>query len=115
MLWTELASALEGLILLGDMRGYENVNSIVPIAPKNTWHLYLSNKSNFQKIFQRTIFIKTQTTTLLQSFCEFLLDSKHIFKRIIDTDDTSRSAGVNKLTLILLRLLSSKAQGHKDY
>ena len=49
---------------------------------------YLSNKSSFKKIFEGEMFITTLYTTLLQIFCELLLNSKVIPKHITGPDDT---------------------------
>ena len=42
----------------------------------------------FGKIFEREMLIITKPTTLLQIFCEHMLNSKGIFKSVIVPDDT---------------------------
>ena len=49
---------------------------------------YFWNQSIFWKIFAGEIFIKHQTKTLLQIFCELFLHSKVIFKSMRVADDT---------------------------
>ena len=62
----------------------------MPGAPKTVWLFlwYLSNESNFQKTFEREMFIEIQPTTLLQIFCEFMIYSKVILKSIKGPDVT---------------------------
>ena len=54
-------------------------NIIVSTTPKYCKY-YRSDKSNIQKIFEGEMLIKIQCTTLLQISCEFVINSKVIFK-----------------------------------
>ena len=58
------------------------INPFMPVVPKTAelFYWYLFNKSNFQKIYQGKILIKTQFTTLLQMFCEFMINFEDILK-----------------------------------
>ena len=60
----------------------------MPVVPKNAWLFwwYLSNKTNFQEKFQEKMLIKIQHTTLIQIFCEFMINSRVIPKSISDPD-----------------------------
>ena len=62
---------------------------LAQIAPKTTWLFwrYLVNKSDFQKILEATFLTKIQPKTLLQIFCEFMIDSKVILKSIKGPDN----------------------------
>ena len=88
----------------------------MPVVPKSAWlcQWYQSNKRNFQKIFERKKLIKIQPTTLLQIFCELMINSKVIFK-ITRQQESRKSPSMNELTLPMLRLLLPKAKGCKDF
>ena len=80
-------------ILKGDFWGFRcpndtqtpcwlRLNPFMPEAAKAAWLFwnYLSDNSNIQKIFEGEMLIKIQRTTLLQIFCEFVINRKVIFK-----------------------------------
>ena len=85
-------------------------------AAKTAWLFwwFLSSKRNFLKIFEGEMLIKTQPTSFLQIFCEFLLNSKNVSINILGPDD-SRQGDHQALTLSMLRLLLSKAWYCKRY
>ena len=58
--------------------------------PKEAWRFweYFTQKSIFLKTFGGEMLIRSQTTTLLQIFCELLLYSKVIFESMKVADDT---------------------------
>ena len=66
------------------------INPFMPLAFKTAWLFwwYLSNKSNFQKIFEGEKLIKVQLTTPLEMFCEFSVYYKVILKSVKGPDGT---------------------------
>ena len=58
-------------------------NPIMPVKPKTAWLIwwYLSNKSNFQKIFEEEMFIQNKLTTHLQIFFQFMLKFQIYFQK----------------------------------
>ena len=63
-----------------------------PICACNTQNRlfwwYLSDKWNFQKILEGVRFFKIQSTIFLQIFCEFISNSKVMFKSIKGPDNS---------------------------
>ena len=68
------------------------INPFTSVAAITAWQFwsYLSNKSNFQKIFEGELFFNTLSATLLQIFWEFMLHSKVIFESMTGPDDTGQ-------------------------
>ena len=77
------------------------VDPFKPVAAKTPWLFfqYSFDQSFIQKIFQEEMLIKTQPTTPLEIFCEFMLHSCVILECIIDPDDfkSARSKGMHGL------------------
>ena len=80
---------LTGMMLIKDIRVLTHSHSE---RPKQAWQfwIYFSNKGIFWKIFEGEMLIRSQTTTLLQIFCELLLYSQVSFKSMKVADDTSK-------------------------
>ena len=59
--------------------------------PKQAWQFwkYFLTKAFFGKMFEEEMLTRSQTTTLLQIFCEFSLYSQVIFKSMKIADDIS--------------------------
>ena len=68
----------------------------------------------FGKVLQGVMSNRTLPTTLLQTFCKIILSFQVIIKSVKGPDDNFMSIS-NALTLPMLRLLSYKAQGCKDF
>ena len=76
--------------ILHYLAGFQQINQHTPYNTKisGLFSQYLRGRFISWKIFHREMLIITQSTTLLQIFCEFMINYEVIFKSILGPDDT---------------------------
>ena len=72
------------------MLGLERVKQLMLTAAKMAWQFWwnIAGKSKVGKVFDGEMLIRTLPITLLQIFCQIILNFKVIALSIIDPDDT---------------------------
>ena len=79
------------------------LNPLTPTAAKSSLTILtkVSSKSMVGEIFEREMLIRTLLTTLLQIFCQTILNAEFIIKSILDPDDNIwRNSVTGKLCFI---------------